>query len=157
MTRHKATNDMAQSNTWYEGRQDKTWCDTRQVIPWHMSRHTVWYCDTRHDAHHSLTLYTIYHDIRHDTWHITHNIPPVLGAVARLALLDTVSPSTLSSFTLVLLLVSFSSFLLLRVLSLLTWGAPPPAPSPPPLVGGKGGPGPLLAPSITPGHHSITQ
>ena len=43
--------------------------------------------------------------------------------MARLALLVTVSPSTLSSFTW-FLFISFSSFFLLRVLSLLTCGAP---------------------------------
>ena len=48
---------------------------------------------------------------------------PVAGAVARLALLVTVSPSTLSSFTW-FLFISFSSFFLLRVRSLLTCGAP---------------------------------
>ena len=48
---------------------------------------------------------------------------PVAGAVARLALLVTVSPSTLSSFTW-FLFISFSSFFLLSVRSLLTWGAP---------------------------------
>ena len=52
---------------------------------------------------------------------------PVAGAVARLALLVTVSPSTLSSFTW-FLFSSFSSFFLLSVRSLLTWGAPPPPP-----------------------------
>ena len=49
---------------------------------------------------------------------------PVTGAVARLALLATVRPSTLSSLTW-FLVFTFSSFFLLRVLNLLTWGAPP--------------------------------
>ena len=48
---------------------------------------------------------------------------PVAGAVARLALLVTVSPRTLSSLTW-FLFISFSSFFLLSVLSLLTCGAP---------------------------------
>ena len=50
---------------------------------------------------------------------------PLAGAVAILALLVTVSPSTLSSFTW-FLLFSFSSFFLFSVLSLRTCGAPPP-------------------------------
>ena len=51
-------------------------------------------------------------------------ISPVTGAAARLALLATVKPRTLSSFTW-FLVFTFSSFFLLRVLNLLTWGAPP--------------------------------
>lgn len=88
---------------------------------------------------------------------------PVDGAVARLALLVTVSPNTLSSFTWFLLL-SFSSFFLFRVLSLLTWGAPPPlllatlgaGSELTPLEKGGGGPFPLpsnpLLASILTGH-----
>ena len=60
-------------------------------------------------------------ELPHDNTMLLYS--PVAGAVARLALLVTVSPSTLSSFTW-FLFISFSSFFLLRVLSLLTWGAP---------------------------------